>query len=96
MHFDATARLVLEFLGAPDPEAALRAVGSGVRSESVGKYRQQSARKQRQALAITKPLLLSLGYLDADIEPPRPSLWHSRSMDDLIDRYKKRFSRRGP
>jgi hypothetical protein len=96
LRFDATARRVLEFIDAPDPEAAIRAVRSGVRTASVGKHRQQAARKQRQALAITKPLLLSLGYLDADPEPPRPSLWHSRPMDNLIDRYKKRLARRRP
>ncbi len=94
LRFDATARRLLDFLNAPHPDAAIHAVQSSVRTTSVGKHRRQPPRKQREVLSITKPLLLSFGYLKADPERPRLSLWHSRRMDDLIDRYRKRLRRR--
>lgn len=93
LRFDATARRVLEFIDAPQPDAALHAVESRVRTASIGKYRWQPRRRQERVLAVTKPLLLSLGYLQADPEPARFSLWHSRHMDDLIDRLRKRWRR---
>lgn len=93
LRFDVTARRVLEFLNASQSDAALRALESRVRTVSIGKFRQQPRRRQERVLAVTKPLLLSLGYVQVDPEEPRFSLWHSRRMDDLIDRSRKRWRR---
>lgn len=93
LNFEATARRVLDFINAPRPDDALHAVQSKVYVTSVGKYQQQPERRVRDVMAILKPLLLSLGYLENDPEPPRLSLWHSRTMDNLIDRWRKRQRR---
>ena len=66
----------LAFAGVADAAPAIEAMKTTVRSASIGKHRRKSARQQRQVLSIVKPLLLSLGYLDADREPARRSLRH--------------------
>ncbi len=96
LRFDETATRVLEFLNAPQPDAAMRAIRSDVHGGSVGKHRGKPIRKQQEVVAVAKPLLLSLGYLEEDPEPPLASLWHSHRMDQLIDRFGKRWrNRRG-
>lgn len=74
LDFDRTARRVLAFAGAPDPEAGIRLLAPTIRVTSIGKYRQASRRDQQRVLPILKPLLLSLGYLADDPERPRPSV----------------------
>ncbi|MCW5980209.1 MAG: sulfotransferase [Bryobacteraceae bacterium] len=88
--FDETARRALDFIGAPDPETALSAMRPGIYRSSVAKHRLQPARRVRDVVAVMKPLLLSLGYLDQDPEPPRWSLWRSDRMDRFLDRWRKR------
>ena len=94
LRFDETAARALDFLEAPRREEAIAAVRGDVRIESVGKHRRQPERKQREVIEIAKPLLLALGYLDVDPEPPRPSLWHSNAADQFIDSRRKRRLRR--
>lgn len=92
--FEATARRVLAFAGVGHPDQALHAIQHKIYRTSVAKHRTRSARDQRQVMAIIKPLLLSLGYLDADHETPPQSLWHSARMDNLIDGVRKRRNRK--
>jgi sulfotransferase family protein len=62
--FARTSSRVLDFCDLPADEAALRQVEGEVSLASIGKFRKQPARKQRQAMRLIEPNLLSLGYLD--------------------------------
>lgn len=64
--FEETAARVFRFIGLDDGSAVIRRLSNEVHTRSVGKYRQQSSFKRRKILEITKPLLLSLGYLQED------------------------------
>jgi len=88
-NFVPVAQRVLEFAGAPDPEAAMRRMEPKVHATSVGKFRRHSRRDVRQVMEIIKPLLLSLGYLREDPERPSWSLWHSAIADKLTDRLRQ-------
>ena len=69
--FPTTVRKVLHFAGVEDAaEAVIDTLAPTVRRESIGKHRAVSARRRRQVLAIERPLLLSLGYLQHDPVPP--------------------------
>jgi len=92
-NFGPVARRVLDFAGAPDPEAALRRMEPNIHATSIGKFSRQSRRHQRQVIEIMKPLLLSLGYLTEDPDRPSWSIVHSGAADKLID--KLRNWRRG-
>jgi hypothetical protein len=94
LDFEGTARRVLSFAGVADAERAIATMARKIHSGSVGKHRLRPIRRQRQVLSIVKPLLLSLGYLDADDELPQSSLWHSRRVDNLLDAVRKRRQRR--
>jgi hypothetical protein len=74
--FAATATRVLRFAGAPRADAAIARLAPAVRDGSIGKHRERPPRAVAQVVAIEKPLLLALGYLDEDPEPPRPSPWN--------------------
>ena len=74
--FAATATRVLRFAGAPDADGAIARLGPSVRATSIGKHRERSPRLVAEVVAIEKPLLLALGYLDADPERPRRSPWN--------------------
>lgn len=78
--FAATAARVLRFAGVSEAAArdAIARLGPAVRDASVGKYLQQPRRAIDEVVAIEKPLLLALGYLDDDPERPRPSVWNLR------------------
>lgn len=91
--FETAARRVLDFIAAPNPDNALRTLSAKVYPTSVGKHRQQPARRLREVMPLIKPLLLSLGYLLEDPEPPSRGLWRSRLVDDLLDRLRKRKRR---
>lgn len=80
--FDATARRVLDFAGVPDPaaRAAIGRLAPSVGATSIGKHRLQSRRALADVIEIEKPLLLALGYLSRDPEPPRPSPWNLRAV----------------
>ncbi len=64
--FELTAGRVLDFIGVPDPSGAIARVRSRVRTDRVGKHRNEPRRKLRKVVALIKPLLLELGYLEDD------------------------------
>jgi hypothetical protein len=64
--FERTAGRLLAFIGAQDPSWAIARVRSRVRTDRVGKHRDEPRRKQRKVVALIKPLLLELGYLEND------------------------------
>lgn len=78
--FVATATRVLQFVGAPSVDDAIERLGPSVRATSIGKHRLQATRALAEVVEIEKPLLLALGYLTSDPEPPRPSLWNLRAV----------------
>jgi len=80
--FAATASRVLRFAGVADAaaEAAVARLAPSVRATSIGKHRERSSRAVAEVVAIEKPLLLALGYLEEDPEPARPSLWNLRAV----------------
>jgi hypothetical protein len=64
--FDQTASRVLQFIGADSIPATIQRVSPSVYRDSVQKYVRQPKEKVREVVEITKPLLLSLGYLKPD------------------------------
>jgi hypothetical protein len=90
-NFELTARKVLEFIRAPDPNAALQSMASKVYKSSLGKHQHHSPRHLRQVMEIAKPLLLSLGYLEEDPEYPALWPWRSQLADNVIDGWRKRW-----
>jgi hypothetical protein len=74
--FAATAGRVLRFVGAPAADEAIGRMGPSVRTTSIGKHRSRSDRALAEVVEIEKPLLLAFGYLEADPERPRPSVWN--------------------
>lgn len=74
--FAATASRVLRFVDAPAADEAIARLAPSVRDASIGRHRAEPPRKLAQVVAIEKPLLLALRYLDVDPEPPRPSVWN--------------------
>jgi hypothetical protein len=64
--FERTAGRVLAFIVAPDPSGAIARVRSRVRTDRVGKHLDEPRRKRRKVVALIKPLLLELGYLEDD------------------------------
>jgi Sulfotransferase family len=66
LDFERTAGRVLDFIGAPDPSGAIARVRSRVRTDRVGKHLDMPRRKRRRVVALIKPLLLELGYLEED------------------------------
>ncbi len=66
LDFERTAGRVLGFIGAPDPSGAVSRVRSRVRTDGVKKHLAQPRRKLRKVVALIKPLLLALGYLEDD------------------------------
>lgn len=91
--FATTAARVLSFAGAPDAGEAIRRIGPSVRTTSIGKHRLRSERAVAEVVAIEKPLLLGLGYLDADPERPRPSLWNLRAVARVGRRFRRSRAR---
>lgn len=71
---------MLDFVGAHAAAEHIDRIAAAVRATSIGKYRFHSQRAMAQVVEIEKPLLLSLGYLEADPERPRPSLWNLRAV----------------
>jgi hypothetical protein len=84
--FAATARRVLQFARAPEPESAIDRIGPLVQRTSIGKHRRAPAGALRDVMAIAKPDLLAFGYLERDPERQRASVRYSRFVDDFIDR----------
>lgn len=80
--FAATAGRVLRFAVVSDAaaRAAIARLAPTVRDASVGKHLHRPRRAVAEVVAIEKPLLLALGYLDADPERPRPSVWNLRAV----------------
>jgi len=74
LDFDAVARQALEFAGAPDAQGAIDALGPTIRTSSIGKYLAERPEDLRIVLQVTKPLLLTLGYLDEDPDIERSTL----------------------
>lgn len=68
--FDDTARAILRFAGIAEWEPAISSIAPTVRTTSIGKFRSAPETAQREVLAIEKPLLLSLGYIQRDPERP--------------------------
>jgi Sulfotransferase family len=64
--FDTTATRVLQFIGADNIPAVIEKMRADVYQNSVGKYLNQPKDKVLEVVEITKPLLLSLGYLEPD------------------------------
>jgi hypothetical protein len=94
--FAATAARLLRFAGVADPEAAIARVAPTVHVASIGKHRRAPARRQREVIAIAKPALLALGYLDRDPEPVRADIRASHHAGRLLDRLRGARSRRSP
>jgi hypothetical protein len=92
-NYPATARRVLAFIGAGDPEGALQATAPKVYTTSVAKYQKHPAGVRREVMEIVKPLLLSLGYLEDDSEDPSGWPWRSQLADNLVDRWRRRRAR---
>lgn len=76
--FPATATRVLHFTGAPRAGEAIERLAPSVRATSIGKHRLRPPSALAEVVEIEKPLLLALGYLRADPEPPRRSPWNLR------------------
>jgi hypothetical protein len=85
LHFAETARRLVDALELPCPEETLGAFRTGVYGSSIGKHRSRSKSDLREVLRIEKPLLLSLGYLEADTERISRFPWRSHWADALID-----------
>lgn len=68
--FETTATAVLRFVGVSDPGPAIRRLAPSVGTKSIGKFRNAPVPDMDEVLAITKPTLLSLGYLSEDPESP--------------------------
>jgi len=68
LDFDAQAKRVLSFIGAPDAAAGIAAVRPHVSTASVGKFRRRAWWQRRRAERLARPLLTALGYLP---ETPR-------------------------
>jgi hypothetical protein len=88
-NFAPTVRQLFNALGIRDTGEGPRTFQPAVHEASIGKYKAHSKRALADVLAIEKPLLLSLGYLESDPEPPSGSLWRSHLMDRLIDRWRR-------
>jgi len=67
LDFDREAARLLEFTGAPEPDAAITAVRPGVSAASVGKFRRQSRWRVSRVERYARPLLVELGYLNGDM-----------------------------
>jgi Sulfotransferase family len=89
-NYDRTARRVLNFIGADDPERALQSLAPRIYTSSLSKHKQYARPMQRHVMEIVKPLLLSLGYLDEDPEAPPGWPWRSGLADNLIDGWRNR------
>ncbi len=85
LNFAATARHLLDQLGIAPPEETLNRLRTGVYGSSIGKHKHRSKSDLREVLRIEKPLLLALGYLDADTERVSNFLWRSHWADVLVD-----------
>lgn len=94
--FDETAQRVLAFIGVNDAAEAIARIRPSVYRNAVRKHLEQPNEKVREVVEITKPLLLSLGYLKPDgllevaearirrepvFESPDPDNWLSRPED---------------
>jgi hypothetical protein len=64
--FETTAEKVLHFVGPDCNRGVIGEILPAVSLKSVGKYRTESRFKLRKVLEITKPLLISLGYLEQE------------------------------
>lgn len=78
--FATTAARVLRFAGAPHAEQAIERLAPSVHATSIGKHRLRPQRALAEVVEIEKPLLLALGYLASDPEPPRRSVWNLRAV----------------
>ena len=67
LDFERTAGRLLSFIGAPNSTQATARVRPLVRTDRVHTYLKQPRRKVRKVLALIKPLLLALGYLEDDL-----------------------------
>ncbi len=92
--FVTTAARVLRFAGAPSADEAIARLAPSVRATSVGKHRERPAREVAAVVAIEKPQLLALGYLEEDPEPPRPSVWNLRAVGRIGRRLRGARTRR--
>jgi hypothetical protein len=70
--FESTAKEILRFVGLKDGADAIRTIQPSVRMDSIGKFQGHSRRELRRVMAVAKPLLLSLGYLEEDRRPASP------------------------
>ncbi|MFM8411462.1 MAG: hypothetical protein ACKOCT_14445, partial [Alphaproteobacteria bacterium] len=59
---------------------AIERLAPSASATSIGKHRLRSRRELAEVIEIEKPLLLALGYLSLDPEPPRPSPWNLRAV----------------
>lgn len=59
---------------------AIERLAPSASATSIGKHRLRSRRELAEVIEIEKPLLLALGYLSRDPEPPRPSPWNLRAV----------------
>jgi hypothetical protein len=85
--FPCTAAALLSALDAPQPEAAIARVQAQVSTGSVGKFRRHPSRRQRAVLALAKPLLLELGYLEHDPDDGTVRLAVAAAVDRVVDRW---------
>jgi hypothetical protein len=65
-HFTAEMARIAAFLGVEYRDADLAPLATGVSTAAIGKHRTRPTRVIREVLDIETPLLLALGYLDAD------------------------------
>jgi hypothetical protein len=90
MDFDRTARRVLAFAGAPLIDAALSELEPTIRATAIGKFRSKPRHDVREATALMKPLLLSLGYLSEDPETSVLRRWPFRTAERIMSRWTRR------
>lgn len=95
LDFERTARRVLEFVGAPAIERGIATLAPKVRGTAIGKHRGEPLGRLRAVLAIEKPLLLSLGYLEDDPEPPRAIHRGRARVQALLERARRRRRQTG-
>lgn len=64
--FDNEARRLLAFASVPRPDQAIAAIRPDVRLDAIGKYRTKSRWRVRRVERFARPLLIELGYLEAN------------------------------
>lgn len=92
--FVATSSRVLRAVDAPRVEEAVARLRGAVSTKAIGKFRTMPARTLRQVVAIEKPLLLELGYLERDPASQSAGFQLGSALDRVWDRCRRTLASR--